>query len=299
MLKSFRRTYSNFITSGAQLLLLYIGLETGTQRGWVICLALIALVSLPAWISTLSRRRIITDTPTSRIASAAQGYTELSGTGIAPEGSPLLAPFTQIPCLWYRHRVEKRSTHDEWEVISEDESNDPFILNDGSGHCLVDVEGAEILTRHKESATNGDFRNTEWKLLINDNVYAIGDFKTIGGGAQELDSKADLNDLLAEWKKNKTDLIKRFDLNGDGEIDMKEWGLARQAARREVSKMHAEARNHPGLDTLCCPNNGRYFLISNYDPNKLAFRYLLWAGFHSIVFLAALGSIPWVLSHPL
>ena len=297
MLLSLRQSYAQFITSGGQLILLFIGLRTESPAGWTICLALIALVSLIAWISTLRRRRAITDTPTSRIASAAQGYVELIGSGRPLDHPPLLSHLTRLPCLWYRYQVEEKKSGDKWEIVSRGESDVPFIIDDGSGRCVVDAEGAEILTRHKETWTEGNYRNTEWKLLINDAVYALGEFHTIGGGSVDLDPNQDLNELLAEWKKNKATLLQRLDLNGDGEIDMQEWGLARQAARREVTRLHREARNDADVHTLRCPRNGRHYLLSNLDPNKIARRYLLWSGFHVIIFLAALGAIPWVLNH--
>ena len=262
MIATLRKSYGQFITSGAQLVLIIIGLQTESREGWVACLILIAVISLFAWMSTMRRRRAITDTPTSRIGSAAQGYVELLGDGKPLDFPPLLSHLTHLPCLWYRFQVEeKSSTKDKWETVSQGESEVPFIIDDGSGRCVVDVEGAEILTRHKETWTVGKYRNTE-------------------------------------WKKDQASLLKRFDLNGDGTIDMQEWGLARQAARREVARMHRDARNESDVHTLSCPRNGRHYLLSNIDPNKLARRYLLWAGFHVTVFLAALGAIPWVLQHP-
>ena len=292
-----RQGYAQFITSGGQLILLFIGLKAESREGWTICLALIAAVSLITWMSTLRRRRAITDTPTSRIASAAQGYVELMGTGRPLDHPPLLSHLTRLPCLWYRYQVEEKKSGDKWETVSRGESDVPFIIDDGSGRCVVDVEGAEILTRHKETWTEGHYRNTEWKLLINDEVYALGDFHTLGGGSVDLNATQDLNDLLAEWKKDKVTLLERFDLNGDGEIDMQEWGLARQAARREIVRMHREARNDADVHTLRCPRNGRHYLLSNLDPNKLARRFLLWSGFHVVIFLASLGAIPWMLNH--
>ncbi len=293
-----RKGYAQFITSGAQLLLLLIGLKSESRAGWTICLALIALISLFAWMSTLRRRRAITDTPTSRIASAAQGYVELIGEGRPLDHPPLLSHLTRLPCLWYRYQIEEKTDNNKWETISRGESDVSFIIDDGSGRCVVDVEGAEILTRHKETWTEGNYRNTEWKLLIHDEIYALGEFRTLGGGSIELDARRDINELLAEWKKNRVELHKRFDLNGDGEIDMQEWGLARQAARREVEKQHRDARNESDVHTLQCPRNGRHFLLANLDPNKLARRYLGWSAFHLTVFLAALAAIPWVQQQP-
>ena len=53
------------------------------------------------------RKRIIEDTPTSRITSAAQGYVELSGVGKLMDGSTITGPLTGIPCTWYQYTVEE------------------------------------------------------------------------------------------------------------------------------------------------------------------------------------------------
>jgi hypothetical protein len=293
MILTLRRSYGWFITSGAQLLLLYVGVKLESRAGWVVCLALIAVLSLFAWMSTLQRRRAITDTPTSRIASAAQGYVELSGAGCPPE-PPLLSRLTHLPCLWYRYRVETGSGKNR-RTVDSGESEWPFLIDDGSGHCLIDPEGAEILTRHAKSWRQGDYLYTEWKLLIHDRIYALGEFRTLGGGSVDLDARSDLNELLAEWKKDRKTLFERFDLDGNGEISEKEWGLARRAARREVSRRHREAREAPEVHTLSRPGDGRHYLLSNLDPNRLARRYLWWSLFHLAAFLGALGAIPWIL----
>jgi hypothetical protein len=296
MATSLQKNYEALITSGAQVGLLYFGAETESRAGWVICLALIATVSLFAWSSAWRRRRAITDTPTSRIASAAQGYVELSGTGRQLDSPPLFSRLTNLPCLWDRWEVkERRGKH--WTMIDSGESDIPFLIDDGSGRCVVDVEGAHILTKHKRTWMKGKRRYSEWTLLDNDRIYALGEFKTLGGGSVDLDAGQDLKELLAEWKKDQRTLLKHFDLDGDGTLNEKEWGLARQAARREVSKIHREARNEPDVHTLRCPQNSHRYLLSNIDPNRLARRYLGWSIFHMVAFLSSLGAIPWVLHH--
>jgi hypothetical protein len=294
MIATLRKSYEELVTSGSQLALLVVGLKADSREGWVFSLALIAAVSLLAWSSTWRRRRAITDTPTSRIASAAQGYVELFGTGGPLDGPPLLSSLTSAPCLWHRWKVEERQGKN-WTTIDSGESEVPFLVDDGSGRCVVDVEGAEILTRHKRRWRRGDYCYTEWKLLIGDPIYALGEFRTLGGGSVDLDAGQDLKELLSAWKKDPHALLERFDLDGDGEINEKEWGLARQAARREVSRMHREARNESDVHTLGRPQNGRRYLLSNIDPNRLARRYLGWSIFHVTAFLASLGAIPWVL----
>ena len=297
MIASIRREYGQFITSGAQLVLLVIGAKLESRAGWLSCISLMAVISLFAWMSVLRRRRAISDTPTSRIASAAQGYVELSGTGKALDVPPLFSHLTGLPCLWYRYLVEEK-TNNKWQTVSSGESDVAFVIEDASGRCLVDIEGAEILTRHKETWQKGAYRHTEWKLLINDPIYALGEFKTLGGGTLELNSKEDINALLAAWKKDTRELLRRFDLNADGSLDLKEWELARQAARREVAKLHREVRKESDVHTLRCPASGQLYLLSNIDPDKLARRYLWWAIFHLCVFFGALAALPWIWQQP-
>ena len=298
MIVTLRREYGQLITSGAQLLLLVIGLQTQSRTGWLTCLGLMAGVSLIAWVSALHRRRAITDTPTSRIASAAQGYVELAGQGRGLDYPPLLAPLTHAPCLWYRYRVEEHTAKDKWQTVDSGESNAAFILDDGSGRCVVDVEGAEILTRHKKSWNSGDYRHTEWLLRLDDPIFALGDFRTLGGSTVELDARQDMTLLLAEWKKNQGELLHRFDLDNDGSLSLKEWELARQAARREVARLHREARNEADVNTLRRPATGQIYLLSNIDPDKLARRYLWWAAFHLAVFFGALAALPVIWRQP-
>ena len=61
--------------------------------------------------ATLARKRLIEDTPTSRIRSAPQGFVELAGVAGVFEGEPIIAPLTQRPCCWYRYRFCIRIIH--------------------------------------------------------------------------------------------------------------------------------------------------------------------------------------------
>lgn len=292
MIVRLRREYGQFITSGTQLILIAVGLKLDSRGGWLACLGLMALVSLFAWLSALRRRRAIADTPTSRVASAAQGYVELRGRGRPLDGTPLVSHLTGLPCLWYRYRVERRSGDHKWQTVDSGESRASFLLDDGSGCCVVDVEEAELLTRHKETWTRDGYRNTEWKLLIGDPVYALGEFATLGAGGIELDARRDTGELLAEWKKDPPRLLKRFDLDGDGSIDLQEWALARRAARREVEKQHRAIRAAADIHLMRRPASGQLYLLSNFDPDLLARRYLGWSLFHLTVFFAALAALP-------
>ena len=297
MLDTLRREYAQLVTSGAQLLLLFIGFHIHSRNGWLVCLALTALISIFAWLSSLNRLRAIRDTPTSKVASAAQGYVELIGRG-EPFGSPpMLSKLNQLPCLWYRYKIEQRDFENKWKIIDHGESSDSFVLRDDTGMCVVDPEQAEVITQHREEWKKDDCRYTEWKLIPHDTVYVIGQFRTQGGSTLEFDTRAELNALLAEWKKDMPALRERFDLNNDGVLDEEEWFLARQAAKREVAKEMREAQAQPDINIISHPPDGKLFLISNLSQERLSRRYLLWAWAHLVVFFGMLGGIGWVLQH--
>lgn len=292
-----RREYAQLITSGGQLLLVVIGLQIGTREGWLFCLPLIAVFSLFAWRSALKRLRAIRDTPTSKIASAAQGYVELIGRGRMFGQVPLLSQLMRLPCLWYRYKVEesyRTKNGESWRTIDSGESQESFILEDVSGVCVVDPEQAEISTTYRDHWRTGNRRYTEWKLLEGNDIYVLGEFRTQSGGV-DFDSNAELNALLAEWKKDMPALHKRFDLNNDGQLDMAEWMLARKAAQREVAKKMREAQAQPDINIISQPRDGKLYLISNLTPEDLSRRYFYWSWGHLVFFFAALAGTGWLL----
>ncbi len=294
MLASLRRRYAILVTSGAQLLLLFVGFQLHTRNGWLASLGLMAAISLATWLSALKRLRAVRDTPTSKIESAAQGYVELNGRGAAFGETPLYSELKQRPCLWYRYQVERRDSEKDWKTEASGESFDSFLLRDESGVCVIDPEQAEISTRHKECWTMKDHRYTEWTLNLEDSLYVIGEFRT-KNCALEFDSRVELNELLAEWKKDMPALHRRFDLNNDGELDEKEWALARQAAKRVVTKNQREIAASADIHLIGRPADGKPYLISNLAPEKLSQRYLLWSWAHLTMLLGALGGLVWVM----
>jgi len=298
MLVRLRREYAQLVTSGAQLILLFVGFKLESRIGWLVCLAAMAALSILAWLSALRRLRAVRDTPTSKIASAAQGYVELTGRGLPFGEAPLLGRLTAQPCLWYRFRIEQRGSKNKWNTIESGESDDSFMLHDETGDCIVDPEQAEIITRHRKQWQDGNRRYTEWQLLENDGVYVIGQFHTRGGSTNELDTREELKALLAEWKKDMPGLHARFDLDGNGVLDMQEWMLARSAAKREVTRMVRDSRAAPDIHFIGLPQDGRLFLISNLEQNDLARRYLFWTWAHLVIFFGALGGIGWLVQTP-
>ena len=282
------RGYVSLLTSGGQLLLLFVGYRFHTPTALRISLSLIAILSLLAWLSLLRRVRVFTDTPTSLVASAAQGYVELQGRGRPLGGLPVLAPVTNLPCLWYRFKAERRNG-DQWVTDSSDESDASFLLEDATGTCVVDPEGAEILPARCDQWQQDDYRYTQWLILEHESIYVIGSFHTQNAGAFDFTVAEEIKQSLEVWKQDKPTLLKRFDLDNDGNLDMHEWELARAEARREVEqRRREESRNSSDLFLVGKPGDGRLYLISTLSADNLVRRYRLWAWAHVAIFFAAL-----------
>jgi hypothetical protein len=290
-LADLRQQYLDLLTSGINLFLIVIGFNQNSRAGWLLAFSLVGVTSLFAWMGNLRRHRMISDTPSSRIASAPQGYVEFFGTAMQFPGDQLASRINGRPCVWLRYHVERRTNDNDWEQVDRGVSDTTFLLDDGSGQCVIDPDHAEIVSAHKQVRERDGYRHTEYLLFPHDPLYAIGEHATLGGANTDLNLKQDINDLLAEWKRDKPTLLKRFDLNGDGQIDMREWELARRQAQREVEQQHRETRLRDGVHILRKPQDGRLFLISNLSPQRLARKYLIWAWIHlALIFSAAAGA---------
>jgi hypothetical protein len=83
-------------------------------------------------------KRLIQNTPTSKVEAVALGLAELCGRAVAYE--PLTSPIEQLPCVYWRYKVEElRSTgkSSSWVTIDSGERRVPFYLEDETGKILV------------------------------------------------------------------------------------------------------------------------------------------------------------------
>ncbi len=254
-------------------------------------MALVAGIGFFAWTSTFKRARTIADIATSRIASAAQGYVEIYGRASVAAENLITSPLSGIACIWFRYWVYTKDNSDrEWREISSGVSDTTFEIKDGTGSCVVDPDYAEVIAAEHRVSYQGSYKHVE-ELLFAGSIYVLGEFSTIGGANSVLSLKEDVSFLLAEWKKDPVNLKKRFDLDGDGEIDLREWELARRQAIREVEAQHRELRLQTGVHIMRAPRDNRLYLISSLSPQKLRQRYILWSFFHLSVCFASIGAI--------
>lgn len=292
MFRAWRGRFFSFLFF-VQAALVGLAFHVAMPTAWKAILLVLAAINLVGWLAALRIARAINDTPTSRVASAAQGYVELHGHAQPHQGQQLMTPFSQLPCLWYRFHTERRNG-DKWEHVESGESLAPFDLVDASRRCTLEPAGAHIQTTHKETRNDGEWRHTEEVLLKDDRLYALGTFRSMSADDLVLDARREEGELLAEWKADKEELHRRFDLDGDGDISPKEWMLARLAARREIAKQHAELRAQATRHYLSKPNDRRPFLISNLSPDTLGMRYAWLARLFLVLMLGGLGGLTYL-----
>lgn len=290
MWQRWRRATDQWLVSGGYLVLLMVGAQLESPQAWLVVASLIAVLALLAWQAALRRHRLIHDTPTSRIASAAQGMVELHGRGLPLSGLPLLAPLKQLPCLWYRYKIERRDDQ-KWVVKEQGQSDASFLLDDGSGQCVVDPVGAEITTRRTDTWTDGDWRYTQSLLLRDEVLYVLGEFRSHSGADLALDLRQDMAALINEWKADMASLRQRYDRDGDSQLDLQEWEAVRQDAEEQTRAQHRALQAMPQNHHVGQPGPGLPFLISSLPAEQLGRRFRWWAYAHSAVFVAALAGL--------
>jgi len=292
---------------------------------WFLVAGLTAGAAYSFWYAfkAWAKNRTIEDTPTSRVRSAAQGYVELSGRGVAPPNDANKAPLTGLPCPWWRYKIEERrysGRSRSWCTIQSDTSAVPFLLDDGTGQCLIDPRGAEVFPGAtdvwygptewpqvhipKGSGVFGwlvdtfvtdRYRYTEYRLQAREALYAIGAFRSLGGVSVD-NPDAAVAELLHTWKQDPAALLARFDANHDGTLSGAEWEQARAAARRQVLDGRAADTRPPSLNVLAKPKDGRSFLLAASDGETLARRFRLRALAGIAGFVASCTTLTWILT---
>ena len=268
----------------------------------------------------LTRSRLIEDTPTSKIRSAAQGYVELEGIARLLPGEPVLAPLSNQPCAWWKYSVEEKRTtysngrsHSSWTTIESATSDDLFQLVDDTGDCVVDPDGAQVIPNRsvrwygsrrrpdRAPATSqmigfGSFRYHEQTIQPGSPLYTLGWFRTEGGIAHSFSEKDEVRELLAEWKADQVSLLKEFDQNKDGQIDIDEWAAVRKKAIQQVRKAQLERAIDPDIHVLCRPPRRLRYILSTKPQDQLishSRRYVVLGG--SLFMLAGIVSV-WLIS---
>ena len=259
------------------------------------------------------RARLVEDTPTSLTRSAAQGFVRLEGSAQPMPGEPVIAPLSRRPCVWWRYRIEERhGSGERWRRVETDTSSAHFELADSTGVALVDPEGAELHGTVRNTWYGdtpqpqagpppmagfrgfGDrYRYTEERVEAGAFIHALGHLSTERPGLG-LAQDSEVAARLRAWKR---DPVKRaeFDRDGNGELDLAEWEVARQAALVETVRTDAAAPHRP-THVLRKPRHGQPFLLGAMTPEALALRHRRIAFGSGLLFLVCTAGAAWLVA---
>jgi hypothetical protein len=93
----------------------------------------------------LQRKRLILNTPASKIRSASMGLVEISGLATGPYVTT--SPLKQVECYYYQStawELKQRGKNTEWVKVAEETLHVPFYLDDSTDKVLVDPRGADL-----------------------------------------------------------------------------------------------------------------------------------------------------------
>ena len=207
------------------------------------------------------------------------------------DGQPIISPLSGTTCTWYEFKVEEKKQsgkRTEWKTIRKGISDELFLIKDETGQCIIDPEGAHVTVSSKSvwfgnevtpmrgpslrrqekrkmfsvltTTLGGGFsryRYTEKLLHPGESLYAIGLYKTVGGSGGHYDVNEDVRELIREWKTDTEAMMKKFDLNKDGEIDLDEWQKVRDEAYKHVMEKHKEDKTLPAVHLMNRTNDAR------------------------------------------
>lgn len=117
------------------------------QIFWSFVVFLFGAGLLWSGFSALGRKRLVEDTPTSKIRSLAMGRVEINGKVVPAGKDTVRAPLSGRDCVWYKYMIEElrsQGKSTKWVVIKSGSEGRKFHLKDETGEVLVDPKGAEI-----------------------------------------------------------------------------------------------------------------------------------------------------------
>lgn len=220
------------------------------------------------------RYRLMLDTPHSFISHSAQGYVSLRGRALLPAGESVRGLVNLPVTLWIPGYIEDQ----------------PFVLDDGHGRCLLYPRQAEIITSPADTYL-------DWLHAIypGQELYVLGDMRTLKADNHQ-PIRHRMAELLSRWKLKPKVLLEAYDTNGNGRLDEEEWQEVCKTAERVAQEDLLDEQLAVGTHVIEQSSGGRLFMITNLPPARLAHRYrramwmhsAAWLGLMAIVYSASL-----------
>ncbi len=123
----------------------YASNASGRLILWAAMGAVFGLVLFYRGFQMLRYKRLVLDTPESKIRSAAMGLVEIEGTAKGPQTIP--AGITGDPCFYYRAiawQLRGSGRSSQWQKVADEGLYLPFFIEDRTGRMLVHPEGADL-----------------------------------------------------------------------------------------------------------------------------------------------------------
>ncbi len=196
-------------------------------------------------------------------------------------------------------------------------------MDDGTGICRVEPEGAEIACLHRKvwyghsrrpssasiAASKGlldkvsmlggsnRYRYTEYLIREGDPLYLLGHFISDASGRRTLTVDQVTGRIVRQWKRDYDQLMVRFDADGNGILDEEEWQTVRHSAREQARAEQRATNGEPAEHALVKPDNGGLpFIIGSRGQDHLSRQYRWRAALGAIAFLAAGAMTTWLLT---
>lgn len=226
-----------------------------------IALVCAGIVLFPYGLVNLKYKRMVENTPTSKVRSMAMGLVEVEGQ--ARRYYDLKATYSRTRCIYFRCRFYRKkrvyvasrwaflqtggSHSEQWRLERETASGRlPFYLEDKTGRVLVRPKGAIFIVSRASQQFSGTMGMNAELLLRDDRTRIREDLIPEGarvyvlGKARPEKTEDTVSERirkeLQKLKQDKTRLM-AYDQNENGRVDMDEW----ETARRDVeNRVYAE-----------------------------------------------------------
>lgn len=188
--------------------------STGHMSSFMFFIVMVALLLMfyaffMGMLNTIKVLRRISKLKQSKIMSAPpHQYVELQGVAKPTSTGGVISPLTQKHCLCYRYTIEElrsargKNAQQDWMMIEDVTSSAFFVIDDGTGQCLISPSFAEIVTEEEtwtsstlpdwlQSGTNKtgllsklsalekkQYKFTESRIEENGSIFAVGFFRT-------------------------------------------------------------------------------------------------------------------------
>lgn len=260
--------------------------------------ALFALVGGPILLGRglrrLKEKRLIQNTPVSKVRSAAVGLIELAG--VARRRKEMNSPLSTVKCCCWNCEVQELRSDGRkayWHPISKLGTIDLFYLDDSTGRVLINPMGAQLhvmsYTFHLNPETRAFLEPALIQCGINDKslfggtreiriiervipegerLFVMGQLVPMGEHLE--DRQARFNERLRAIKADPVKMAEA-DINHDGAIDAEEWDAFRHKQEEEFLKEEiARQANLPAEDLMLvkAPAKGP-FVISTESEKEL------------------------------